>query len=64
MLDTDTGAKSHRRVAGVDCRSARASTAVTGSGAPEWLTHEWKRRVEAETRHQLKRRISDVGSVR
>ncbi len=31
---------------------------------PEWMTDTWKRRVEAEARHRLKRNIRDIGAAR
>jgi hypothetical protein len=32
--------------------------------APEWGTQRWKRQVEAEARHRLKRVIRDIGAGR
>jgi hypothetical protein len=31
---------------------------------PEWGTERWKRQVEAEARHRLKRHVRDIGARR
>lgn len=41
----------------------RGSKDVCGN-VPEWMTESWKRRVEAEARAKLKRKIRDIGKGR
>lgn len=46
--------------------SSRAAHADARSevAVPEWMTEEWKHRVEAEARGRLKRDVSGVGTRR
>lgn len=33
-----------------------------GPQVPEWETEHWRRQVEAEARHRLKRHVRDIGA--
>ena len=55
------GAPRHAVPAG----SVRAHpSATTGTTLPEWMTEEWKHRVEADARARLKKAIRGVGARR
>jgi hypothetical protein len=64
-----------RRKRSVPRRPAKAPPAPTarptartrperGPQIPEWGTEHWKRQVEAEARHRLKRYVRDIGGRR
>ena len=42
-------------------RSTARTRAELEPQVPEWGTEHWKRQVEAEARHRLKRAVRDVG---
>jgi hypothetical protein len=57
----------HRRSEAAPAPTARSTPGPRperGPQVPEWGTEHWKRQVEAEARHRLKRHVRNLGARR